>query len=355
MFFILFCIIKNKMTTFTLPELKECILSVKDISPKSAQVYVSNIRLLLSRMMGVKPNELKELDVDMLKDYKKVKPELDKLSSVTKKNYISAILVALRCVGDDDETIDTYSKVFQDVVEKFSSKTKEQEVNDKDKENWVSLKDLQRAYKKYMSEIKKRKLLDRDNLTKPEFNQLLNGVILTLYLGSPNNPPLRTEYSEMRVIPLGAFNELSDAEKEKHNYLVYSKKNLFFSIGDYKTVKTHGVQQIPVDKKIETFLRAWIDSNESDWLLPKVKKMDQMEESEPMGNNLLSKRFSSLMKEMVGKNIGVSLLRKIFITDTLEMPSIKKREKLADAMLHTADVQSLYYSKPEMNGDDEEE
>ena len=157
-----------------------------------------------------------------------------------------------------------------------------------------------------------------------------------LYIGSPDNPPLRLDYAPMKIISKNVYNDIP-TDDQNINYLVITGKNKKeFILNDYKTKGTYGQKKIPVSSIVNKLLNVWLHYNTTDYLLLNSK-------NESLSSNGLTKLITSVFLP-TGKKISVSMLRHIFISEIFPADS-EKRQKIADLMVHSVNMQTDYAKK----------
>ena len=196
----------------------------RNLRETSLNAYIRTLQKLHERMFNKK--EFKNLD--WLEDYEKIMETIDEKSSIsTQKTTLASIIVALSSEKDyDDELVKTYQDEMIDLQKTYNTEEAKQEMNEKQKQNWVSLKRLYDVLKEYKRWIDKNDVMkkNKDTITNKEFNILQRWVVGNLYLGSDNHPPNRLDYV-MDIINKKDYDKLSDEDKDKRNYLVIQGRN----------------------------------------------------------------------------------------------------------------------------------
>jgi hypothetical protein len=122
-------------------------------------------------------------------------------------------------------------------------------------------------------------------------------VMLCLYTMFP---PRRLEYSTMKVTQTAP-------EEPKENTFVLEPPTFIFV--EYKTAKNYGTQRFPVPhdlaEVLKDYVKRWIQG--TPFLFMGLT-----------GNHSYGTRLISLFKRETGKNVGVSMLRHIYITKMRE-------------------------------------
>ena len=147
-------------------------------------------------------------------------------------------------------------------------------------------------------------------------------------------PPIRLDYSPMTIITS------KDEMEEGKNYLLNkSRNNKEFIIQDFKNVKSLGAQTIQIPKELNSVINFYL----------KYKPNDNNFLYNNRGGALTANGLGKMIVKVfspTGKNINLGLLRKIYISENVNLKEIKKAQKLAADMLHSPQVQQeIYYKK----------
>lgn len=154
-------------------------------------------------------------------------------------------------------------------------------------------------------------------------------LVMSLYL---LQAPVRADYGEMEVFP-------KYDKKRTGNELIWNK-NPTFVFRDYKTAKTYGEVKIPVSKPLQNVIRGWFNT------LGETPKYLLDSASSP---NTFAVYVARTFKKLVGRELGVSMLRHAYITHMFpKLKSIKQKQDLAKKMLHSRDLQEKYISLKDM-------
>ena len=295
--------------------------TIKDISLKN---YLSSIKQLCKKITG---EEYK--NVDCLKNYDKVMSEINKMKETTKKNYLTAIIVALKAYPDKyKDEINKYSKVLKEVSEKYQNGLKNQTKTETQTKNWLSYEELINV---------KNDLKDKYK-SNPSFENLQKYVMLLTYL----NHPLRNDYADMKVLTNVFYKKLSPEEQEKYNYLIiYPKNKMKFFINQFKNKSRIGSKEIEItDKELKRVINKWLKVNKSGWYFVKSDK------TTPQTPNGTTKYLNQIFKPY-NKKISSSMIRHISISnDTKNDPTIKEQEekekKIENKYLHSGAINKTY-------------
>jgi len=147
------------------------------------------------------------------------------------------------------------------------------------------------------------------------------------------NAPVRADYAEMEV-------HTKYDKKRTGNELIWNKTPKFI-FRKYKTAKTYGEVSIPVSKPLQKVIADWFNhlGNIPPYLL-----------GSPSTPNTFAVYVASTFKQLLGKELGVSMLRHAYITHMFpKLKSIKQKQDLAQKMLHSKDLQEKYVSLKDMD------
>jgi len=320
-------------------KLKNAIKEERKIKESTLNAYVFNLSKLSKLLHG--DEVVKSLD--FLKDKKKVEEVLEDKKLSTRKTYYAAIIVGLMAMDEkfDKKLLTEYRNDMEDMADTYNNEMKEQKLSETQEDNWTTLEKLREVVKGYKSELTAKGVFrkdEKDDLSKKELELLQKWVVGSLYVAEDDNPPLRLEYGDMKVIPWSQYNRMEQSEQEKDNYLVVrSRNNKAFSLGDYKTKGKYGIKIIPVGKKLNSVLNVWLKYHDgTDGLLVNNK-------GGAMSRNGLTKFLNKVFEPTGKKNISASMLRHIYLTE--KFPAINdEREKVAGKMGHSV-AQQVEYSK----------
>lgn len=321
-------------------QLRNNIKEARNIAKSSLDAYVRNMKVMAKAITG---EEYK--NPNFLNDFDKVKKHLETLKQSTKKNKLATISVVLRLDEKKNEKlIQKYNSYLYDVAKAYEEHISKNKKSKTQSENWVQLEDLLKVFNILKKEVFAEELHKgtKKFASKDEKELLQKFMVASLYTLIP--PRRNRDYSEMKVITESKHKELSDSEKDDFNYLVMkNKSNMFFSFGDYKTKKIHGIQTVTIPKKLRQVLNIWRKFNKDSEFLIKNNR------GKKMSANSLTKYLMKIFSKTGKKNISSSMLRHIFITYNPTLKEIrdakKEGEKIAKDMGHSVDMQDKYVKK----------
>lgn len=252
------------------PKLKENRPSVSDNTLKT---YQSVLNSLWKKVYGK--------DEFAMSKFNKVAPlkeKLDEMALATRKTTLSALYVL---TGNED-----FRKLMMEDIEKTNGINAKQEMNDKQKEAYVSQEDL---HQRFLEMDKKVKAMYRSK--EYDFGKMQEYIILSLLSGLYIPPRRALDYTAFKI---------KNIDKEKDNY--FDKNKLYFN--KYKTSGKKGQQVVDVPKELASILKKWISINPTEYLLFDSK-----------GGTMSSVKLNQKLERMFGKKVGINTLRHSYMSD----------------------------------------
>ena len=197
----------------------------------------------------------------------------------------------------------------------------EQTKSKKESKNWATLKELQKYNKK-------QRTVALHTETKTD---LRNWLLTSLYvLDVENHPPMRVDYN-MEIV-----HGLAELDPNKNYLVIINKSKKEFVFGDYKTVKAYGVKRIPLSRKMNAMINIYLKHH------PDNKYLIQDRWGDNITKDALQKSIVRAFKG-TGKNIGVSMLRHILISEKVDTgDKLKEKSEVAEKMGHSVATQEIY-------------
>ena len=298
--------------------------------------YMNLLRLTFERLNP----ELKIENVEFLLDAQKIHLHLDQYPAGTQNNYLSAFVAVLE-VCDlqlDSALIDGYRERLIANIKDIKNLRLAQKKSFVEEENWTSLESLQKVATDYKKQLTKLKVWKKneENLTREERELLKFWLIAELYTCDPvNNPPLRADYCNMRVVKYDDFINFTVEELQSNYLVIKSSHKKFISLGNYKTANIYGVKKIPIGKVLNKIMNAFLKLHTKEYLLYTCTQK----------RVLSANAFGHLLKrvfEPTGKKISINMMRHIVISEFDTGPKITEKEALAEKMCHSTGTQALY-------------
>ena len=274
------------------------------LSTSSMRTYISILSNLYKKMKGEGNIEWFERENNEILKY------LDDKNDQTQKTTLSALFILTN--------LKEYQTVMNTIMKKVNDDYKNQKMNEKQKDNWISIDEIKEKYN--VLSINANLMLRRKKILN---ENVMMEFLLMSFLGGVLIPPRRSlDYSELKI----------------RNYDIktdnYYKANKFY-FNKYKTVKTYGLQVLEVPKELNVVLKKWIKINTNDYMIYSSNN-----------NKISCPQITRILNKIFGKNISTSMLRHIYLTNIYkDVPQINKMESLADDMGHSVSTAMEYIKR----------
>lgn len=293
-------------------------------------------------------NKLHDSNLEVLKkstqswfNKKEFDEKFKHLKQNTIRNYISAVVSWMKIKKETDTKLfnelskdrDEYNHYYERIIEKG-------EKTDYEKAMWVDPNEIAAVYNEKVFPFLKRLGFDSPRKPIPNVSQYDNSemkkirdyVILSIYLY-----PFSNKESTFGVIRNDVANlYLSNGknlEKDKNYFIV--NKGYFLRMSDYKTQSSHGILNISLPPILGTILKKWCIFSEKEVGERIFLGIDKHHVTDILQKNL---------KTLIGKGIGVQMLRKIYVSWRFGK-EITEEKEVADSMMHTLSTQQNVYAK----------
>lgn len=256
-------------------------LADKGLSEKSIKLYLTILKNLNDKreILNFKFLEKPKKVLDKIKDYK----------LTTKRNVIIAIVSILKNLGN--ELYKSYYDIMIEMNKKIENDTKDNKKTLQQKENWIEWSDVIKKFE----ELKKNIVLSK-NISETQYNNLLDAVILGLYVLIP--PRRSKDFLLMKVSKDGKNLD------PKFNWLDMKKKQFIFN--NYKTSKTYGEQIVNIPDELFLILKKYLKVKKESTGFLLVKFNEKNLKSDNAITRILNKIFD--------KKIASSMLRHIYLS-----------------------------------------
>lgn len=287
------------------------------ISLNSIKSYSATIRNLAKRV-GFKL----ETPDDVIENVDKIIKYYGDIPYNTRKTHISALISFIDDGSDKSKTaLDKLRAIMMSDIDEYNQYIESQKKSMTQNENWIDWSTVISRYKAFEKEITPLWKIDVKDLSKYNYNKLKMFVLLSCYVLIP--PRRALDYTSFKI---------RNIDKANDNYMNGKK----FIFNQYKTAKTYGKNEVPIDGKLYSIIKKWTQINPSDYLIT--------------GNNdkykpITAPQLTNMLNTFFDKRISVNLLRHSFLTNLYkDIPAIKDMKETAASMGHSMD-QALEYVK----------
>lgn len=274
---------------------------VKDTTKK---LYMHNLKKL---------NDDKEIkDLKFLKKVDIVLEKINQKPKNTGRSYLIAIVSALK--GKDDKLYAKYYPYLEQINAELKTNTTKSE---KQEANWLSQDVIMQKQKQYMAYLPKK---SKKELSEPEYNALLDLVVLSLYTLTP--PRRSQDYVNMLI-----------CEPSSTDFNFYN--NGVFIFNQYKTKATYKSQIEAVPKELNDIIKVYLKFK------PKNEKLLCYYDGSCFNH---SNQITRILNRIFGNKISVNMLRNIYVSDKFS-PIIKQMEETATSMGTSSNQLQNTYAK----------
>lgn len=276
-------------TKITKMEFLDNLFSNKTITESSKQLYKKNL---------IKLNDGKPVkNLSFLKDEEGILEKIKNYKPNTQRNYIIAIVSALSADKSKHKKLyQSYGELLEELNKTLKDAT---DKKPQEAENWIEYEEIQKLYQS---------LYDKAMESK-KYEDLFPAILLGLYIAHP--PRRNQDYQQMIIVR--DYSKIKDEDSKNYNYLDLKGKRFIFN--QYKTRGKYEQQVLPVNDEFMKLINEWIKKHpckkelkDGLWLL-----CDEDGKS-LKHNNSITTELNKLFKKHLGKKIGSSMLRKIYLT-----------------------------------------
>tara|TARA_R110002126_G_scaffold116662_5_gene256164 strand:- start:3936 stop:4874 length:939 start_codon:yes stop_codon:yes gene_type:complete len=305
---------------------KELIMKARpNLKPNTIKMYIFNL------------NKLKKLfqaeDLKFLSKVTEVKEKIKDLHYTTQRNFYNAIIVYLRAGEKNEELIEKYDTMRNELNEQYKTDNESGKISEKQKNNFVDIQEVKDMINKMEAEIKKEGLKKKENLTAKEKQLIQVFTIYSILL----KIPLRNDLAGMEAISRKKYKTLTDKDKEENNYLVVDKAKMEFVLNEYKTARKYKQKNIIIPKELEKIVRMYLRKNGMGILF-------KTGTGTPLTRNALSQLLIKTSQSYMNKNISTTMIRKIVLSDMFA-DTKKEMEKMSEITGHSVETMNSVYVK----------
>ena len=273
-------------------------------------------------------------------DAESILGKIKKLSNVNiQRNLIGTGLVALGILADKKNQ-DIWIKYLKELNQQKAELMKSGELTAKQKSAWIDWKEIVKLRKMINRRVNLTKLYDRP-FNRKDFLVLQRLLILSLLTMLPGIA--RLDYATIRIITKKKFEELANQSAE--NYLVTGRQQKII-FQKYKTFKTYGVVNIPIAKysrPLQRLLQRHVRYLRENF--PENDCLFLNQNLTCMSRNSLTKFLQRLFKEFFKKNVSVTMLRHIFLTNKYDKKQLEEQAETSKFMMHSPSMMKDYVKK----------
>jgi hypothetical protein len=256
--------------------------------------------------------------------------EIDGLGTKPRRNVLAS-LVSYLAVFDAGQA---KKKLFQDAMSSAAkvaeNESKQQRASQKQTDNWVQFKTIHNLYNLLSRDANARKLWSKEMLTVRDIQQI-NTIFMLAWHGVIE-PPMRLE---LATVKLG--NRTSSG-----NFLYKQNSSYILVLNNTKTSNKTGPSRRKVSSKMTRLINRYIKTR----TIKPGEFLLQNKNGAPFSGQAYSRFIKRVFRQNLGKNIGASLLRTIYLSEKYQnSPSLLDMERTALAMGHSVGTALQEYVK----------
>lgn len=318
-------------------QLGKQLMEERKVVESTANAYIKSLYAL--------NNKKSFKNLSFLKDTDAIDKKLSEYAETTQRALLATIVSTLGLYKNKP----TFKKVFQhyyDAMMKRSGEVRAEEgkneKTEKQKENWLSWKEIEERKEELKGEVAKMK----KTITASEYEKLLQFVVLSLY--TEIQPRRNQDYLDMYIVK-----KWNDKMPQDKNYLDMATKKFIYC--KYKTSKKNGVQTHEIPAPLMEAIDAYLKYHPL-WKGVAKRKADPIkflvaQDGAPM---TAVNAITRILNRIFGKKVGSSMLRHIYISD--KYGDVMEEQKAdASAMGHSVSQQRDYYKKDTNQTTEQEE
>lgn len=313
----------NRMTFVTpfMETLHKELKEKREIADTTASLYLKN----LTHLNGGIPFK----NLAFLKQKPSIENRLNEYAESTRRAILGGV-VSVLALFKDKAAYKALHRYYSDKMDALSKENREKDTSTKtakQEKNWMSWKQITEVKDDLGKKVDLFK--GKKTITAPEYDSLLQAVILGLYTDVP--PRRNQDYQVMMVCK--KWNE--DKEKDV-NFIDMAGRKFIFNV--YKTAKTHGQQSIAIPSDLYELLKLFFKHHPNSSPTKDFRFLVYGDGAPFTAVNAITRTLNRVF----GKNVGATMLRHIYLSDKYDVEEMKET---AEAMGHTMDLQRQYMKK----------
>lgn len=300
---------------------------IKKERPKLKQISINQYYSHLKKLQNLFDTD----NFDFLEKPEDVKNKIKNNHFTSIRNSYNAIIVFLLALNDKneyDDLIEKYTKLRDELNQKYEDEQKSGVISEKQKNNFATMEEINNMLIELRGEVMP--LKKKKNLTKMDIATLRAWILFNMLIRIPT----RNDASNMQFITQTNYKHLSEENKKENNYLVNERNNMKFIYNQYKTSRKYGELVVPVPSDLKPMLRLYIK-------LMNYKVGDNIF---PLSRNAISQLLLKHSKRILNKAISSTMIRKIYLSE--KYAKVKEEmQKDAKIMMHSKATADKIYTK----------
>ena len=319
------------------------------LKESSSLAYANGLCTIINKLKGGETEHLEKPTASWFSPHH-FKEEFSFLKPTTQRNYISSVIGWMKLNNEVPSTLFTELSAMRDALNgSYKRRIESGEKTPHEDSLWVPIQVLSDVFEEKVLPMLKRLNLDGSkrkpvgnysSYDKKDLEKIRDHIILAVYLYPFYD--LETNFGVQRNIactykffPVTGRAKKINYPDDNSNYFVSKPGSGYLYMQAYKTVNTHGKEEIPLPNFLSSMLRKWA-------IFRDVKSGELLFEG--LTKHSITQILQKLMGRYTGKNISSQMLRKIYLTHRFEKDQ-KNREETAKSMGHSVETQGAIYVK----------
>lgn len=328
-------------------QLKKNLAFHRKLKDSSIKMYESTLNTI-AKTLDTRYITSKYIDENIDKILDAYKKE----SHCKKQAMLSVLLIVLSpkgtdlCSEEQKEIYDRIKKLLWQLNQEYKKDKLSQQKTDKEKENWIEYDEIKKWIKKNYNPIMRKA---KGPLQPNTLNDLQELLLIMLY---HYIPPRRLCYSDMIITTQKKYDKM---DKRKVNAFVITRpyKKSFISFGSdisksknkkdcviVKMGKEYDEFPVRIIRVVKEIIKNIYKDDDGNY------RMLQNSNGGPLSKPSMTKLLKKTFKKHFEKDaVSSTLLRKIYLSNMKEEPSLEKRLRIAEIMNHSVLTSLWNYTK----------
>jgi hypothetical protein len=277
-------------------------------------------------------NDKQDFDnVKWLSDTDTILAKIQKYSKTTQRNMVTSVIVVLKAIDAEEyeKPLVVYKASLLALNDTINEQYSKHEKTEHEAKNWLTLDELKQIQSNYEQQVKDRNIKDKTILNSADTKLLQSYMVSSLYT---LQPPVRLDYAGMKIVKTR-----KDVEEGINYLVIIGVRRKYFIFQSFKNVDKIGPQEMQVNNPLNKVINLYLKFNSTDDFLLNARGFD-------MSSNSLSKLIPKVFQKG-NKTVHLNMIRKAWVSDTVDVEQSKKEQDLAEAMHHSEAVQKGVYLK----------
>jgi hypothetical protein len=264
-----------------------------------------------------------------LYEYDVILEKLEKYKPTTQRNFIIAIVSALKPIKTMKSAYDKYSAL----LEKYNNELKQNNTKSvTQQENWIDQNQVEEVYNKLYAEVYP--ILFNKKITESDFNKITQLILLSLFV--LQQPRRLSDYMNMVIVK-----KMPKTQNTDLNY--YDITNGIFIYNNYKTQQTYKQQTVDAVEPLQEIIKCYVNIHPNKLTTKNYIYMLCNYNGEPFKvSSQLTRILNKIFMKYCGKKVSSNLLRNIYLTNEFKPQNDKLNDTAYNMGTSASTIQNVY-------------